>query len=60
MVDQTACSALDNFARDTTHEAHKQTPSLCGQILDGYIVARVTICRGLLNTADVSASADHA
>jgi len=55
MVDQTACSALDNFARDTTHEA-----SLSGQILDGYIVARATICRGPLNTADVSASADHA
>jgi len=55
MVDQTACRALDNFARDTTHEA-----SLSGQIFDGYIVARVTICRDPLNTADMSASADNA
>jgi len=60
VVDQTACSALDSFARDTTQEAHKQTPSLCGQIFDGYIVAQATISGGPLDTVDVSVSADHA
>jgi len=59
MLNQTACSALDNFSRDTPHEAHQQTASLCRHIFDGYIFARVTLYGGPLWTADRSASADH-